>query len=142
MHSPITMRTQFVGHDQIRALMDSVFAAVENIRYFEDVGDAATRALFYSARVGRPEVEEATLVRLDDDALITEIRLWFRPLPGLAAVMGRLGPPLAREHGRARAALVTALTSPLTAATRVGDALGVALARPRQGALPKSARPR
>jgi len=75
-------------------------------------------------------VEEATLVRLDEDALVREITLWFRPLPGLAAVMGRLGPYLAREHGRARRALVAGLVAPLVAATRAGDALAVSLVQP------------
>lgn len=129
LHSPITARTQFRGHDEIRALMHAVFASIEEIRYFEDVGNATTRALFYRARVGRQEVEEATLVRLDADALVTEIRLWLRPLPGLTAAMGRLGSELAREQSRTRGALLAALTAPLVAATRAGDRLAVSLVR-------------
>lgn len=101
LHSPITMRTQFRGHDEMRGLMRAVFASIEDISYFEDVRDATTRALFYRAHVGRQDVEEATLLRLDGDALITEIRLWFRPLPGLATVMGKLG-PLPGPRARAR----------------------------------------
>jgi hypothetical protein len=130
LHSPITMREQFRGHDELRVLMRAVFASIEDIRYFEDVGDATTRALFYRARVGRQALEEATLVRLDGDGLVTEIRLWFRPMPGLAAVMGKLGPCLARERGRGRARLVAGLTAPLVAATRVGDVLAASLVRP------------
>src|SRR5215213_5216722 len=118
LHSPITARTQFRGHDEMRTLMRAVLASVEGIRYFEDVGDANTRALFYRAHVGRQDVEEATLVRLGGDALVTEIRLWFRPLPGLTAVMGRLGPALAREHGRARAVAAKGLIAPMVAAAR------------------------
>jgi SnoaL-like domain len=130
LHSPITMRTDFRGHDAIRELMRAVFATIEDIRYFEDVGDERTRALFYRAHVGRQDVEEATLVRLGADALITEIRLWFRPLPGLTAVMGRLGPELVRPESRRRAGLVAALTAPLVAATRAGDRVAVRLVRP------------
>lgn len=130
LHSPITLRTQFRGHDQARALMRAVLASIQDIRYFEDVGDDTTRALFYRAHVGRQDLEEATLVRLNTDALITEIRLWFRPLPGLTAVMGRLGPELAGDQSRARPALVAGLTAPLVAATRTADALAVALVRP------------
>src|SRR3954471_4255683 len=88
LHSPITARTVFRGHDELRVLMRAVLASIEDIRYFEDVGDATTRALFYRAHIGGQELEEATLVRLDESALITEVRLWFRPMPGLAAVMG------------------------------------------------------
>ncbi len=131
LHSLITMRTQFRGHDEMRTLMRALFASVQDIRYFEDVGDATTRALFYRARVGRQAVEEATLVRLDANALVTEIRLWFRPLPGLTAVMAKLGPKLVRPQGRLRAAAVAGLTAPLVAATRAGDALAVSLVRPR-----------
>lgn len=130
LHSPITMRTQFRGHEELRVLMRAVFASIHGIRYYEDIGDAATRALFYRALIGRQELEEATFVRLGPDALISEIRLWFRPLPGLTAVMGRLGAQLARQHSRARAAAVAGLTSPLVAATRAGDALAVSLVRP------------
>jgi hypothetical protein len=114
----------------MRTLLRALFASIENIKYYEDIGDATTRALFYRAHVGSQEIEEATLVRLNAEALITEIRLWFRPLPGLTAAMARLGPALAREHGRGRAVATAALTSPLAAVTRVSDALGVSLVRP------------
>lgn len=133
LHSPITARTRFCGHDEIRVLMGAVFSNIEDIRYFEDVGDATTRALFYRGRVGRQEVEEATLVRLDSEALITEIRLWFRPLPGLTAVMRKLGPALAREHGRGRSMVAAALAAPLAAAASMGDALAISIVRPGGG---------
>jgi hypothetical protein len=138
LRSPITLRTDFRGHDEIRILMRAVFASIEDIRYHADVGDAATRALFYTAHVGRQHVEEASLVRLGDDALVHEITLWFRPLPGLTAVMGALGPRLARERGRTRAALVAGLVAPLVAATRAGDALAVSLVRPGSRRQPHS----
>jgi SnoaL-like domain len=130
LRSPITLRTDFRGHDDIRTLMRAVFASIQDIRYHTDVGDAATRALFYRARIGRQPVEEASLLRLGDDALVHEVTLWFRPLPGLTAVMGKLGPYLAGERSRARGALVAGLVAPLVAATRAGDALAVSLVRP------------
>jgi hypothetical protein len=129
VRSPITLRTDFHGHDDIRKLMRAVFASIEDIRYHADIGDATQRALFYRAHVRRQPVEEATLVRLGEDALVREITLWFRPLPGLTAVMGRLGPHLARERGRTRAAIVGGLVAPLVVATRAGDALAVSLVR-------------
>jgi hypothetical protein len=69
-------------------------------------------------------------MRLNADALVTDIRLWFQPLPGLTAAMARLGPALAGECGRGRAAVTAALTAPLAAATRFSDALGASLVRP------------
>ena len=129
LHSPITLRTLFRGHDEAREVVHAVRASIQDIRYFEDVGDERTRALFYRARIGRQEIEEATLVRLNDEALITEIRLFVRPLPGLAAMMGSLGPALIGQRSRRRGALASALTAPLVRATRVGDAIGVRLLR-------------
>lgn len=130
LHSPITMRTVFRGPGQLLVVLRAAFASIDEIAYYEDLGDAHTRALFYRARVGRQEVEEATLVRLDDEARITEIRLWFRPLPGLTALMRSIGPKLARETSRPRAAIVAGMTGPLVGATRMGDAAAVKLVRP------------
>jgi hypothetical protein len=130
LHSPITERIEFSGHEQMRTLMRALFVSIEDIRYFEDVGDATSRALFYRAHVGSQEVEEASLVRLNSAALVTDIRLWFRPLPGLTAVMSRLGPAYAREQGRGHAVAASLLTAPLAAVTRAGDALGARLVRP------------
>jgi hypothetical protein len=128
LRSPITDATRFDGVEQIRALMPHVLAVVDDIRYTDDVGDERTRALFYTARIAGVDVTEATRVRLDDDALVTDITLWFRPMPGLAALMAELGPRLADT--RAKAAAVRAMTAPLAAITRTGDRVAVKLVRP------------
>jgi hypothetical protein len=128
MHSPITDATRFDGIEDVRALMPHVFAVVNDIHYTDDIGDAQTRALFYTARIGKVDVVEATRVRLDDDALINEVTLWFRPMPGLAALMAALGPRLADTP--AKAAAVKAMTAPLAAITRSGDKLAVKLVKP------------
>lgn len=128
VHSPITTSARFEGIAEVRALMPHVLAVVEGISYTDDVGDAQTRALFYTARIRGVEVEEATRVRLDDGARITDVTLWFRPMPGLAALMAGLGPRLARTP--ARAAAVKAMTGPLAAMTRSGDKVAVKLVKP------------
>jgi hypothetical protein len=46
LHSPITTRTDFEGHDDLRTLMRAVFSTLDDIRYYADVGDATQRALF------------------------------------------------------------------------------------------------
>lgn len=130
LHSPFTARTQFRGHEDMRTLLRAHFASIEDLKFFQDIGDASTRALFYRARVGSQELEAASLVHLDEQALITEIRLWFRTLPGMTAAMAKLGTALAREHGRARATATAVLATPLASVIRVSDALGVWLARP------------
>ena len=126
------MQIEVRGHEEMRELMECVFATIQDFDYFDEVGDERTRALFYRARVGRQPVEEATLVRFDRNAKVREITIWFRPLPGLAAVTGRLGPKLVRARGgRLRGALAAAMMAPLAPLTRVGDRLAVRLLRRR-----------
>src|SRR5207247_9994390 len=108
LRSPITDAFQFRGQAELRELMEAVFATIEQIRYYEDVGDARSRALFYRARVGSQPLEEACLVRLDDQARITELTLSFRPLRGLTRFTAGVTPRLARRHSRARAMLAAA----------------------------------
>lgn len=127
LHSPITMRTDFRGHAELGELVGAVFATVQDIAFFEEVGDASTRALFYRARAGGQALEEATLLRLDEEARITELTIWFRPLPGLTAVMAGLAPRLAGRRSRSRGVAAAALTGPLAALTRAGDGIGVRL---------------
>jgi hypothetical protein len=127
MHSPITNGLQFDGAGEIRALLPHVFAVVEDIRYTDDVGDARTRALFYDARIGKVDVEEATRIKLDDQARITDVTLWFRPLPGLTALLAALGPRLAGRQSRSKAAAATLMTRPLAAMTKHGDKAAVRL---------------
>jgi hypothetical protein len=128
LNSPITTSTGFDGIDEWRSLLPHVFAVVENIRYTDDIGDAHTRALFYTATIGGVDVEEATRLKLDDQARITEATLWFRPLPGLTALTAALAPRLAPTPAKRRA--VRALTAPMAAASRVGDKVAVKLVKP------------
>jgi hypothetical protein len=131
LRSPISLRAQFQGREAIAGLMPAVFDVIDDIRYFEDIGTEATRALFYRARVGGQTIEEATLVRLDEGARVTEMTLYIRPLPGLAALTAALGPRLVAEN-KGRAGVLAAMTRPLAAVTRFGDGLAVRLAQPRR----------
>jgi hypothetical protein len=125
LHSPITARFDFNGRDEVRDLLRSVFATIDGIRYFADVGDDRTRALFYRGSVNGEPLEEATRIELDDEGRIKEITLFFRPLPGLATLTAALAPRVARRHGRFRALVARALTYPLGLATRLGDSIVV-----------------
>jgi hypothetical protein len=131
-HSPLTQRTAFDNHDDIRDLMHAAFATVGDIRYHTDIGDHHTRSLFSTARIGDQELEEAVLIRLDDDAKITDITMWVRPLPAVTALMAGIGPRLARRLGRPRAAtLISIMTRPLALITRLGDRQAVDLVKRR-----------
>jgi hypothetical protein len=124
LRSPITERVEFRGPAEIRELLRSVFVTISDIRYFADVGDDRTRALFYRAHVNGTPLEEATRIELDDEGRIREITLFFRPLPGLATLTAALAPRIAAgRHGRLRALVARLLLAPLGFVTRAGDRL-------------------
>ena len=121
LRSPITDRISFSGLDEMKDLFPSIFATIENIRYFADIGDSRTRALFYHATVNGQPVEEATRVELDDQQRIREITIFFRPLPGLATFTVAMAPRVARKRGWLRGMIARVLVAPLGIATRAGD---------------------
>jgi hypothetical protein len=123
LHSPITDRVAFSGREEIGELMHSVFETVADIRYFADVGDARTRALFDRATVDGQPLEQAIRLGLNERQQIEEITIFFRPLPGLATLTAALAPRVARKHGRLRALIARLLIAPLGFATRAGDRL-------------------
>ncbi|WP_157247189.1 nuclear transport factor 2 family protein [Nonomuraea typhae] len=130
-HSPLSARAGFAGHDQLRGLFTVALGALRGLRYHSDVGDDHTRMLAATARLGTRELEEATLVRLGDDGLITEITMWIRPLPALTAMMAALGPGMARASGKpALAAVVGGAVKPLAFMTDFGDRTLVPLLAP------------
>ena len=128
VNSPITDLSRFEGVDEFRALLEHVYVTITDIRYTDDVGDETIRALFYTGRVGGVHVDEATKVRLNDDGLIEEIWLYFRPLPGLVAVTAGLGIQLGRRQGRLNGVLMTLLLRALPAVMRLGDRVAIPLA--------------
>jgi small-conductance mechanosensitive channel len=69
-------------------------------------------------------------MRLDETGKITELTVFFRPLPAIAVAMRLIGAGLGMRRGRARAALISGLIRPLELFTRVGDRVGVMLVRP------------
>ncbi|MEV6440465.1 nuclear transport factor 2 family protein [Amycolatopsis sp. NPDC051716] len=128
LHSPLTSRVRFTGHAELRPLIEVAYRHLEDISFHTDVGDTRTRVVVYTARIGGEPIEEATVVRLNDDGLIEEATLFVRTLPGLVALMDRFGPDLARENGRPVVARVLGvLVKPLLAMVRSGDRRAVPL---------------
>ena len=71
------------------------------------------------------------MLRLDDQARITEITLFGRPMPALTALMHLMGPALARQQGRrGLATLMSVSTIPIHAMVSSGDRSMVAKTRP------------
>jgi len=129
--SPLTARFTFNGRAQVATVLTAAFTV---IRYHTETGDDRARALFYHGRCHGQDFEEAQLLRLDDHACITEITLFGRPLPGLTAVMGQIGPVILRLQGRPRLARMIGLaTGPLRAMVATGEQRIMPLADPRRG---------
>jgi len=132
VHGPVTTRMAFRGRAELRELFAVVMANVDDIRYVEDVGDEHLRILTLEGRRGRARYEEAVLMRLNEDGLISELRIYVRPLPATVAMAAAFAPPLARaRHGRLRGRLLWLLLLPVRAMLMRGDALGVWLLRRR-----------
>jgi hypothetical protein len=85
----------------------------------------------WRARIGDQEMEGTEILHLDGEGKVREVRLFIRPLPGLATAMAALGHRLARRRSRARGAAVAAMARPLAFAIRAGERIAPRLVRPR-----------
>jgi hypothetical protein len=104
VRSPITERIRFEGIDQARGLFEHVFEVISDVRIYERLGDGtATQAIFWRGRVGKHYLEEANLIRLDDDGRVAEMTVFMRPVPGVLELAARLAPRLAADRSRLRA---------------------------------------
>ncbi|WP_328770743.1 nuclear transport factor 2 family protein [Streptomyces sp. NBC_00286] len=131
LSSPLTDQFRFEGSDQLRDFLTVAFAAVKDVRYHTQTGEGDAYALVYRARVGSQSFEEVQMLRLDDQARITEITLFGRPMPALTALMHLMGPALARQQGRrGLATLMSVSTVPIHAMVSSGDRSMVAKTRP------------
>lgn len=129
--SPLTDQFRFHGPEQIRMLLESVFAVVDGLQFHTRLDGEDASALFYRGRIGTQPLDEAQLLRLDEGARIREITLFGRPLPALTGVMSALAGRMARHQGRpGRAAVLTLSTASLHAMTRMGERRVVPLAAP------------
>ena len=129
--SPLTDRFRFVGRDQVTDVLTAAFSVMQGIRFHTEVRDDHLVALFARAHIGRQDVEEAQLLRLDAHGLITELTIFGRPLPALTGLMAALGPTLARNQGRRTlAAFLAFATTPLHGMARLGERRVVPLAEP------------
>lgn len=128
--SPITSRFRFEGRDQVADLFSAVLDTFADITVFEQCGTGDRRAVAWRARIGKHQVEGTDLLRLDEQGKVREIRLFLRPLPGLAAAAATLGPRLARRHSRVRSTVMASMTRPLAFLIQVGEGLATRLVRP------------
>src|SRR3712207_6354913 len=102
LYSPITGRIQFRGRDEIREVYRAVLEVHSEIEYTHELDCGEHRVLVAKSVVGGQPSEDMLLLRLDDDGLIRELRLYVRPLPGLAALTAALAPRVIRARGYPR----------------------------------------
>jgi hypothetical protein len=128
-NSPITSGVRIEGARGFADLFRSVLEVYDEFECVDELGAGDTRTVQLRARVGRQELEEVQIVRLDDAGKVREVTMFVRPLPGLAALTAALAPRLARRRSRWRALLVAVMTRPLALMTRFGDKAGARLVR-------------
>ncbi|KAB2352305.1 nuclear transport factor 2 family protein [Actinomadura rudentiformis] len=123
-HSPLTTRVRFEGKEEVAALHRDIFAVLEDLHTTEPLALGDTRAFSFHARVRGVELEAINLVRFNDQGQIVEIKIFIRPLPGLATLFATLPPRVsARRRGRLLGALVASLTRPLALVLHTADRL-------------------
>jgi hypothetical protein len=130
VRSPLTSSLTFQGREQIHALMQVILDVFEDLRYTDEIQGSSSAVLVANTRIGGSEVEMVDHLRLDDSGKITEVTVFFRPMPALAVAMRVIGSGLGRRKSAARGHVISALTQPLGLMTRVGDRVGVRLVGP------------
>ena len=130
LRSPFTSSLAFQGREQIHTIMKLVLEVYEDLRYTDEIQGSDSAMLVATTRVGGSEVHMVDHIRLDENGKITEVTVFFRPLPATAVAMRVIGSGLGRRKSAARGHVISALTQPLGLMTRVGDRVGVRLVRP------------
>jgi len=128
--SPITSRFRFEGRDQVEELFSVVLETFQHIEVFEEFGSGDRRVVAWRAHVGKQRVEGTDILHLDEQGKVRELRLFIRPLPGLATATATLGPRLARRRSRLRGAAVAAIARPMAFMIRGGEGIAPRLVRP------------
>lgn len=107
--SPLSGRMVFRGHDDVRILAGAVYGSLRGLRWGEQLGQGATRAVVGEMAVGPVKLSDAMVFELDAEGRIARVRPHLRPWLGLTAFAVALGPKLARHPG----VLLRALRGPL-----------------------------
>jgi SnoaL-like domain len=123
-HSPMTERIRFEGRDEVVALHRDIFAVLDDIHTTQPVASGDTGTFSFRARVRGVELEAANVVRCNEQGQIVDMKVFVRPLPGLATLFATLPPRVsARRRGRLKGTLVGILAEPLAFALRTADRL-------------------
>lgn len=85
--SPV-VHAPYRGREQVEALLGAAGEVLEDFHYTRQIGAPgdADHALVFRARVGDRQVEGCDFIHLNEDGLIDELYVMFRPLSGVLAL--------------------------------------------------------
>ena len=129
LHSPITDRFQFEGREAVLHVLRAAMAVLDDRTYDTPLMTSGHVALRLSARVRSRPLEAVTTLDVAPDGLIREIKVFVRPLPGLAAFAAGIVPLVARPGGRAPSTAASLLLRPLASVIRGGERLVIPAVR-------------
>jgi hypothetical protein len=130
VHSPITDALRFEGLEQIGAVFRVILDVFDGIRYTDELRSGDSAVLVASARVDGTDIEIADHMRLDEHGKISELTVFFRPMPAIAVSARAIGEGLGVRRSRSRARVISTLVRPLIPLTRVGDRVATKLLGP------------
>jgi hypothetical protein len=130
LRSPFTDNLVFEGRDQLDALVSVILHVLEDFTYTAELHGDHEAVLVGSARVDGLRLQFSDFLRLDDDGLVEEMTVFFRPLPATTAAMRRIGEGLARRKSPLRARAINLMAAPMARMARTGDRLAVGLIKP------------
>ncbi len=97
--SPISGRMVFRGTDDVRTLLTAVYGTLRGLRWDEQMGDGAVRAVVGEAAVGPIRLTDAMVFDLAADGRIRRVRPHLRPWLALTLFALVLGPKVGRHPG-------------------------------------------
>jgi hypothetical protein len=123
LHSPITDRFDFEGREAVLHVLGAAMATLDDRSYDTPLLAGGQVALRLSARVRSRPVDAVTVLDVSADGLIRKIKVFVRPLPGLAAFAAAMVPLVSRPGGRAASTGTALLLRPLVPIIRGGERL-------------------
>ena len=130
LRSPLTANLVFTGRDQVASIIDVLLEALEDLSYSDELIGDDTAVLVGTMQLRGVSVHFTDHLKLRPDGKISEMTVFFRPLPATTAAMRVIGAGLGRRKSKLRGQTISALVAPLAFMTRTGDGLGVRLLKP------------
>ncbi len=126
LRSPFTPSLVFTGHDELAALIDVLLDALDDLGYSDELIGDHTAVLVGTMQLSGVSINFTDHLKLRPDGKISEMTVFFRPLPATAAAMQVIGAGLGHRNSKLRGRTISALVAPLAFMTRAGDRLGSA----------------